>query len=230
MVWFTSDTHFGHENVLGFTGRPWEALADMEDALVDGINARVAPSDDLYILGDFSYKTTAEEARRVRRRVACRRVHLVPGNHDKDWSQPEVAGTFVVEPPVCQLKLGGRRLVLCHYPLEDWPHMSHGAVHLHGHIHSQGSDYNELNRMQGIYRYDVGVDANGYAPVSLEAVLAWFEGVACAGRSDWRRWAVSTDSEEARAYSEALVEERRAEQAAEEGEERPARQDGQAAG
>lgn len=26
MIWFTSDTHFGHENVLKFTDRPWETI------------------------------------------------------------------------------------------------------------------------------------------------------------------------------------------------------------
>ena len=34
MIWFTSDTHFGHENVLKFTGRPWETIWQMNDAIV----------------------------------------------------------------------------------------------------------------------------------------------------------------------------------------------------
>ena len=42
MIWFTSDTHFGHENVLKFTDRPWETIWQMNDAIVDNINGRVA--------------------------------------------------------------------------------------------------------------------------------------------------------------------------------------------
>lgn len=76
----------------------------------------------------------------------------------------------------------------------DWQGMSHGSIHLHGHIHSRGMQYNELNRMQGLYRYDVGVDANGFRPVSLDEVLAWFEGVPCSGRVDWRNWVNETGS------------------------------------
>lgn len=40
---------------------------------------------------------------------------------------------------------------------------------LHGHIHSDGS-YNLCNRETGIRRYDVGVDANGYMPVSIKKI------------------------------------------------------------
>lgn len=46
MIWFTSDTHFGHENVLKFTDRPWETIWQMNDAIVDSINGRVAVDDE----------------------------------------------------------------------------------------------------------------------------------------------------------------------------------------
>ena len=62
MIWFTSDTHFGHANVLHFTDRSFGDIAHMNRALINAINGRVAPTDDLYILGDFSYKMTAVEA------------------------------------------------------------------------------------------------------------------------------------------------------------------------
>ena len=136
MIWFTSDTHFGHENVLKFTDRPWETIWQMNDAIVDSINGKVAVDDELYILGDFSFKMTAQDAYALRKRIACRRIHLIPGNHDKDWTQPAVAGAFTVEPPICVLKIDGQKIVLSHYPMADWQGMGHGSWHLHGHIHS----------------------------------------------------------------------------------------------
>ena len=72
MIWFTSDTHFGHENVLKFTDRPWETIWQMNDAIVDSINGRVAVDDELYILGDFSFKMTAQDAYGLRKRIACK--------------------------------------------------------------------------------------------------------------------------------------------------------------
>ena len=114
MIWFTSDTHFGHENVLKFTERPWETIWQMNDAIVDSINGRVAVDDELYILGDFSFKMTAQDAYALRKRIACRRIHLIPGNHDKDWTQPAVAGAFTVEPPICVLKIADARTDALH--------------------------------------------------------------------------------------------------------------------
>lgn len=130
---------------------------------------------------------------RLRKQIACRRIHLVPGNHDKDWTQPAVAGAFTVEPPICVLKIDGQKIVLCHYPMADWQGMSHGSWHLHGHIHSGGGAYNEFNRKQGLLRYDVGCDANGHSPVSLDELREWFAGVdePC-GRVKWPWWVNET--------------------------------------
>lgn len=82
--------------------------------------------------------------------------------------------------------------------MADWQSMPHESIHLHGHIHSEGSLYNEMNRMQGLYRYDVGVDANGYSPVSMEEILAWFDGVECRGRVKWKDWVDETGDKRVR--------------------------------
>ena len=147
----------------------------------------------LYILGDFSFKMTAQDAYALRKRIACRRIHLIPGNHDKDWTQPAVAGAFTVEPPICVLKIDGQKIVLSHYPMADWQGMGHGSWHLHGHIHSGGGAYNEFNRKQGLLRYDVGCDANGHSPVSLDELREWFAGVdePC-DRVKWPWWVNET--------------------------------------
>lgn len=194
MIWFTSDTHFGHERVLGFCDRPWDTIAAMNRDMVDEINRWVEPGDTLYHIGDYSFKMTSEDAANLRKRINCKDIHLVPGNHDKDWTQPAVSWAFTVEKPITVLKIDKLKLVLSHFPMADWQGMSHGSIHLHGHIHSRGMQYNELNRMQGLYRYDVGVDANDFRPVCLDEVLAWFEGVPCCGRADWRNWVNATGS------------------------------------
>ena len=57
----------------------------------------------------------------------------------------------------------------------SWNGKRRDAIALHGHVHSKGSTNNERNRERGILRYDVGVDANNYAPVSLAEILKFFE-------------------------------------------------------
>ena len=109
MIWFTSDTHFGHENMLRLSDRPWSTVAQMNEAMVANINSKVAADDELYILGDFSFKMTVQDAYELRKSIACKRVHLLPGNHDKDWTQPAVADAFIVEPPICVLKIDRKK-------------------------------------------------------------------------------------------------------------------------
>lgn len=196
MIFFTSDTHFGHARCVEFANRPYEAVGQMNDSLVDAVNSRVGVDDELYILGDYSFKMTVADAYELRKKIACKRVHLIPGNHDKDWTQPAVSGAFIVEPPICILKVDGLKIVMSHFPMADWQGMSHGSWHLHGHIHSIGGAYNLFNREQGLLRYDVGVDANAYAPVSLAELREWFSAVdePC-GRVKWPWWVNQTGDE-----------------------------------
>ena len=184
-VFFTSDLHLGHDNIIRLAERPFLDVRDMDRELIAAINGRVAPTDTLWVLGDFSFRITVAAAYALRRKINCRDVRLVTGNHDKDWAAlpapyrscfSEVhelghvlrLGKGEVEPP----RPG--KVTLCHYPMESWEGSRRGAIHLHGHIHSRGTAYNERMRSSGILRYDVGVDANGYAPVALDEVLAWF--------------------------------------------------------
>lgn len=197
MIWFTADTHFGHTNILGGGQRPFDSIDQMNARLISAINDRVSCRDTLYILGDFSYRTTVAEALRLRERINCQHIRLIRGNHDKDWgmlepaprvavkgkkrsaSTPPAAGPFEAVLDYAELKPGechGTRMVLSHYPMLSWNGKRRGSIQLHGHIHADRR-YNERNRERGVLRYDVGVDANGYAPVSRDEILEFFRGV-----------------------------------------------------
>ena len=208
MIWFTADTHFGHSNILGGNQRPFGSIEQMNARLIAAINERVSCRDTLYVLGDFSYRTTVAEALRLRERINCEHVRLIRGNHDKDWGLLEPPARDVVRngrggakrgsgsamrpAPAAsadapfeavldylELKPGechGTRMVLSHYPMLSWNGKRRGSIQLHGHIHADRA-YNERNRQRGILRYDVGMDANGYAPVSRDEILEFFRGI-----------------------------------------------------
>ena len=54
MIWFTSDLHFNHLNILKYEpkSRPFENVAEMNEALIKNWNDRVKPEDTVFVLGD----------------------------------------------------------------------------------------------------------------------------------------------------------------------------------
>ena len=158
-VFFTSDTHFGDHRVLNIGQRPFASTAEMDESLVDGWNAVVAPDDEVWHLGDVARSLKAAAA--VLPRLHGRKRLLI-GNNDPPAvvSLPDWASTAAY----AEIELDGTRLVLCHYPFRSWNGMGRGALNLHGHSHG---------RLRPMPRqFDVGVDAQGFRPVRLPQLLA----------------------------------------------------------
>ena len=183
MIFFTSDLHLGHENSIEFKNRPFSGLEEMNQTLIHNINDIVAVSDELWILGDFSYKINKEQVRQLRRQIQCKHVHLIYGNHDKQhytdnksYSISELEKTitsngikiledrsvkigdhiFQSVQHYKELKTDYGRFILFHYPIVEWNAAHYGSVHLHGHIHSTG-EYNAENLKKSFAdRFPVG--------------------------------------------------------------------------
>lgn len=56
-VFFSSDTHYDHSNILEYSGRPYSSVEEMNEALVENWNAVVRKGDVVYHLGDFALGT-----------------------------------------------------------------------------------------------------------------------------------------------------------------------------
>ena len=163
--WFTGDTHFGHANIIRLTKRPFADVLDMRGELIRNWNDRVAPKDIVYHLGDFTYRGEWADIVETWEALNGYKV-LIKGNHDHERTIKEL-DWFGVHDSVMLMDLSGHhRLYLHHYPVSDWPGRFHDVIHLHGHIHAHAP-------RTGRMRYDVGVDANGFAPVALSTILQW---------------------------------------------------------
>ena len=169
MIYFTADLHLGHEEVIAKRQRPFASVTDMNEGLIRNYNQRVGENDTVYILGDLCHRVPLEEANALIARLNGRKI-LLRGNHDIDYDPAlfEAVHDFLME------DFDGRRFVMMHYALIDWPRRKKGGIHLHGHMHESRA-YNEGNRAKGLFRYDVGVDANDYRPVSLPEILLFYE-------------------------------------------------------
>lgn len=168
MIYFTSDLHLGHNAAIRMCGRPFDSIEQMNNTLISNINACVHRDDTLYILGDISHRCSIENANEMIARIKGKKI-LIRGNHDKKYDENLFEGIY----DFLEVNLYGHAISLMHYPMVEWPKSFHGSLHLHGHQHNK-PEYNALQREQGILRYDVGVDANYYCPVSINEILAHF--------------------------------------------------------
>ena len=168
-IWFTSDLHLGHDNIRKLASRPFNTLSEMNNALIANYNSMIYPEDTVYILGDLSFKSSKQWCNKMIARLNGNKV-LILGNHDIDYDPDLFCGIY----DYFEFKYQKIPFVLMHYPLMSWNKAKKGAFHVHGHIHSAG-EYNERNRIEGIRRYDAGVDANGYYPVHIDEIIDFFQ-------------------------------------------------------
>lgn len=171
---FTSDTHFFHENIIKLCNRPFNSVEEMNKALISRWNARITKSDLVYHLGDFTLKCTAEQARDVVKQLNGQ-IILIRGNHDKVADQIKDAFAAVkdyaeISVPDPDTPNGKRKIVLLHYAMRVWNSSHHGSYHLYGHSH--GSLPDDPNALA----FDAGVDCWGFAPLSYEEVKSVMSG------------------------------------------------------
>ncbi len=171
MLYFTSDLHFYHDAILQYCSRPKHVF----DLQIEKWNSIVTNEDQIYILGDFTLKGSSV-AQEILTKLHGKK-YLVKGNHDKFVKKaPPQHDHFVWVKDYHHFHHSfedkNQMFVLSHYPFWVWNGQEEGAIHLHGHIHAT-KKYNEDNAKAGLLRFDVGVDANDYAPVSIETIMRW---------------------------------------------------------
>jgi len=167
---YTSDLHLGHHGILRHcpATRPFDTVEAMDAAIVSRINDRVAPTDILYIVGDFALSGDAEYVRHLFHAINGRKV-LILGNHDVDvrgrvsktirdlpWDLPPVHALETAD--------GGCSLYLHHYGCRVWPRHLKGSYHLYGHSHGDLPPYGRSR--------DVGIDCpdTHFAPMTFAEI------------------------------------------------------------
>ena len=168
MIYFTADTHFGHENVIRFCSRPYATAAEMDEALIENWNSRVKGNDTVFILGDMFFRS--DNAEKILRRLKGKKRLLI-GNHDGSWmTKVDVSRYFASVDLMLELSDGCHALTLCHYPLLTWKHAKKSYM-VHGHIHNDtGADFWPLLAARD-NALNAGVDINGYQPVTFDELL-----------------------------------------------------------
>lgn len=166
---FTSDLHFGHNNILKYENRPFKDINEMDIQLIRNWNAVVGKNDEVYILGDVSFHKDSHKTLNILRKLNGRK-YLILGNHDKNIiKDSKLREQFEWVQDYSKITIDGVKVVMFHFPIQVWDERHHNAIHLYGHIHSNvGKHTMEYDIPNS---YNVGVDVNNYTPVSFEEIL-----------------------------------------------------------
>lgn len=177
-VFFTSDTHFGHKNILRFCKRPWATIAEHDQALIQNWNDIVPEDAVVFHLGDFCYKGGGFPTIQHLKGLLHGQIVLIRGNHDPDTRKTQnfqkLQQLFTGVYDLLQIEVEGQRILMSHYPLLTWPHAygQHPTWQLFGHVHLRkritSLDAFTVEQCCRPTQYEVGVDLNGYRPISFQ--------------------------------------------------------------
>jgi calcineurin-like phosphoesterase family protein len=161
-IFFTADTHFGHENIIKFCNRPFISVEEMNEVLIENWNSVVSDDDEIYHIGDFGWKNNKLNIEILRRLNGIK--YLIQGNHDKKLIKDRaIRNEFEWIKDYYELEHEDSFIVMCHYPFKVWNKNYYGAINLFGHSH--GKTKTEANQL------DVGVDVHNFKPISLDSIL-----------------------------------------------------------
>ena len=170
-VFFTSDTHFYHNNIIKYCNRPFKSVEDMNEIIIRNWNRVVGPDDYVFHLGDFCFAGSDKWKEIVSRLNG--HIILIKGNHDH-ISKP-MESLFDHVSYQMSIEINKEKVYLNHYPFLTYagPYKKTPVYQLFGHVHTKkdmtGKDKGRLTLLFNT-QYDVGVDNNNYTPVSWEEV------------------------------------------------------------
>lgn len=171
-VLFTSDLHLGHDNILK-SRKQFDNIDEHDRYLIEQWNKKVHKNDEVYILGDLSFRATKHISYYLCQMKG--RKHLIIGNHDRDWIKKvdDLSLFFESVDSLKVIKFEKKCVTLCHYPMLEWSGSrsaeKESSYLIHGHIHDQKDPnvYGYIRDNQP-HALNAGVDINGFQPVTFE--------------------------------------------------------------
>lgn len=182
---YISDLHIGHANIIRFDDRPFYALSDMHETIMNNWNAAVRGDDTVYILGDFCWGNEDLWLQSIGA-FAGKKV-LIRGNHDPKQFSPLLRKQFRDVQDYMELTDGGRHVILSHYAMPLYKgDFNPDCYMLYGHVH-RTHEYDILCSLRKSIRascvgpdYPVGNFINvgcmlpwmNYTPRTLDEIIA----------------------------------------------------------
>lgn len=166
-IFFASDHHFNHANILTFKrddGTPLREFVDvdhMNEHIVNCHNLVVKPGDKTYFLGDVTMDRKGKGLE-ILARMNGEKI-LIKGNHD--LAKPEAYLRYFKDIRGSHQFDG---LIMTHIPIHS-ESLARWGLNVHGHLH-----YNvvrmPLSQIPDRRYFNVGMERINYTPISLEEI------------------------------------------------------------
>ena len=174
-LFFTSDTHFFHNNIIKYCDRPYATRNDMNEDLIKRWNSVVPKDGIVFHLGDVSLTANLDHLNDILHRLNGRK-YLIVGNHENDaLSKPYIKEHWVSICDIAEIHVkdeeitdGKQHIVMCHYPMIVWNGSHKGLWQLFGHVHGGLSNKGVIQHP--VTSMDVGVDCHDFTPLSYQQV------------------------------------------------------------
>lgn len=167
-IFFTSDNHYFHDNIIKYCKRPFSGSEDMNSEMMSRWNSVVSPDDIGIFVGDISagLKGRTGELQDIIRSLNGKKI-LIRGNHDHQPDEWYLESGFLRVRDAA--KFGA--VVLTHYPLSSLERRGISGEDLfgpfshviHGHVHERGDNFER--------HYNVAADRHDFMPVPLEVAI-----------------------------------------------------------
>lgn len=177
-IWFISDSHFSHANILGFKNydgtnlRTFDSVEAMDEHMVKQWNSVIKPQDKVYHLGDCVIN--AKHLPTLGRLNGHKR--LVRGNHD--IAPTSVFMEYFEE--VYGVRVFAKESFVCsHIPLH--PDCMRWKVNVHGHLHGNkvldalDPHSNQFKPSYDKRYYSVCVEQINYTPVHIDTIKEYIK-------------------------------------------------------
>ena len=174
-IYFLSDSHFHHSNVISYDKREFTSVEEMNETMILKWNKTIKPTDLVFYLGDFSFSRDKQKTKELAHRLNGV-IHYIMGNHD-DYDTIKSLDRFesisyYKEILVLDEDTEKRyqKIVMSHYPVAEWNQAHRGSFHLFGHTHHSFFKSEHGKLMKKYKMMDVGVNGYDYIPVSYQQV------------------------------------------------------------
>lgn len=159
-IYFISDTHFNHQNIIKYCNRPFSSAEDMNNSIINNWNNIIDESDIVYFLGDLSLGKNVEDTYLYLSKILKGNIIVLRGNHDR--SNSTLSKYFTVIEQGYRFHYKDYNFILSHQPLFE-NQIPKDYINIHGHIHDK--------IIKSKYHINVSADVIGFSPISVDNII-----------------------------------------------------------